>query len=140
MRTQCMDYVLCITGCCALYAWATKYAVTPHTLPEAAQAGAYDMLERLLAAPHDINTQDHRGNSALHCAAYREDERMLELLLRYHANPLLENVKGQTARDRTATPALQQLLTEHEEKYRFTRGRPVALALIHRRINPYIRR
>ncbi|MGM0602402.1 MAG: ankyrin repeat domain-containing protein [Bacillota bacterium] len=61
-------------------------------LIEAAENNNAEVVEVLLEAGVDVNYQNSNGNTALHRAAYNaKDPRIIELLLEYGANAVLEN-------------------------------------------------
>ena len=51
---------------------------------------------RLLLAKADLDIQQQDGNTALHIACYRGHNTVIELLLSYHASPVIKNTKDDT--------------------------------------------
>ena len=72
-------------------------------LIDAAVSNDYDEVKRLLESGADpdvqSNLEDDLGFTALMWAASNNNERMVDLLLYYNANPFLSNIDGDTAED-----------------------------------------
>jgi len=72
---------------CAMYAAGDK--------PDQ-KRGAFGCARFLLECGVDVDAQDNRGWTPLHRATYKEDIKIVQLLLRYGANTNLRNGKGET--------------------------------------------
>lgn len=136
-HNQPMGIALSCLGCITLYTCAIKYCVTPKNLLDAAKSGDYALAQDLLELRYPLNDQDNLGNTPLHWAAFREDRNMVQLLIAHNANPLVKNSVGKKAIDRSGTPDIQELLSNHEQMYRLTRGQPICVALLKRRISGF---
>lgn len=56
----------------------------------------FEIVEALLKYRAKVNLQDQWGNTPLHYACYRRDEKMIKALMDKEADPTLKNKKGET--------------------------------------------
>jgi len=97
---------------------------------EAAKGGTEKDIKRFLASGADINDADKtEGMTALHFAATREDPsrpptwrlgdpKVVQLLLKYGADPNLQNSQGQTALDLASDERCRTLLQNNFKRKR----------------------
>uniref|UniRef100_A0A2R5LBQ6 Oxysterol-binding protein n=1 Tax=Ornithodoros turicata TaxID=34597 RepID=A0A2R5LBQ6_9ACAR len=78
----------------------------------AAKEGNLETIQTLLRGNHppSINSVDSFGNSALHCAAYRDRKEVAIHLLQCGIDSSLQNGKGQIAADMARTDEMRQVL------------------------------
>ncbi|XP_014676915.1 PREDICTED: oxysterol-binding protein-related protein 1-like [Priapulus caudatus] len=79
---------------------------------DAAREGNVDVLNSLLKSNHPprLNCTDTSGNTALHCASYRDQKEVAVILLQNGLDTNILNNRGQAAMDLAHTPQMKQLL------------------------------
>ncbi len=80
---------------------------------QAINNGECNRIRNLLRNNHnkmDINYQDVKGNTLLHRAVFKDNPRMVQLLLDYHADPTIKNNDGKTAFGLTQDPKMLKIL------------------------------
>lgn len=76
--------------------------------------GHYQVVELLLQRGASVNLQNRVHGSPLHCALTCNQRHILDILLRYNANPLVENEKGMTPMDIAQSTSNVALLRRFE--------------------------
>ena len=87
---------LVIAGVLVLLSVASGFAASTAPLADAAEAGDRVKIRALLQQRVDVNTPQADGMTALHWAAYQDDQAIAELLLRAGANVKAANRYGVT--------------------------------------------
>jgi ankyrin repeat protein len=86
------------------------------SIHQASKAGHADIVVRLVALGVDLNSMDNEGNTPLHFASQRADQRTISILLKAGANPSLENVSGKIPADLASLPAVAKTLAPKNEQ------------------------
>lgn len=79
-------------------------------LRTAAHVRSVTMARLLLDAGADVNGQGEDGYTALHAAAFNDDEELIRLLLQRGANPAVKGAEGKQAADLVHDERLRSLL------------------------------
>ena len=80
-----------------------------------ARAGFYDTTEALLEIGVSVNEKQVDGSTALHAASFYGQRPVVELLLRYGADPTVTNRWGNTPADEADSTELKQIFLSNKE-------------------------